>query len=125
MPHREDDMTSLPEQPPRPQLRDGVHYIPTEFGTRVRLMVISLAKREAREAVKRKLRAEGTKPWLRTVSEINRLADAHLQANAATLLAAAEASGTVRNLRLEHERRAVDRHAKSLIETPVQNGGPQ
>ena len=112
-------MTSLyPEQPPRPQLRDGVHYIPTEFGTRVRLMVISLAKREAREPVKRKLRAEGTKPWLRTVSEINRLANAHLQANAATLLAAAEASGT-------HERRAVDRQAKSLIETPVQNGGPQ
>ena len=44
-------------KPERPHLRDGVHYISTAFGTRVRFAVISLAKREAREAVKRKLRA--------------------------------------------------------------------
>jgi hypothetical protein len=92
-------MTSLPEQPERPHLRDGVHFIPTAFGTRVRLAVISLAKREARKAVIRQLRAEGHKPTLMSASEITSLADAHFRANAATLLAAAEASGVVRNLK--------------------------
>jgi hypothetical protein len=72
--------------------------IQTEFATRVRFMVISLAKRQAREAVKRKLRAEGTRVTLLTVSEINTLADAHLRANAAELLAQAERSGIVQSL---------------------------
>jgi hypothetical protein len=42
-------MTPAPS-PERPRLRGNVHYIETEFGTRVRLAVISLAKREARKA---------------------------------------------------------------------------
>ena len=38
------------------------------------MAVISLAKREARKAVKRKLRAEGkVKVWLHSASEINTL----------------------------------------------------
>jgi hypothetical protein len=44
------------------------------------MAVISLAKREARKAVKRKLRAEGkVKVWLHSASEINTLANAHPQ----------------------------------------------
>ena len=66
------------EQAPRPRKRDNVHYLETEFATRVRFMVISLAKREAREAIKRKLRAEGTRPHSLTLSEINRLANEYL-----------------------------------------------
>jgi hypothetical protein len=93
-------MTSLPEQPPRPRLRGNVHYIETQFATRIRLAVITLAKREARETVKRQLRAEGrVKVWLLSASEINTLADAHLRAHAEELLAQAEASQIVRNLR--------------------------
>jgi hypothetical protein len=45
-------------KPQRPRAEGNVHRI-TAFGTRVRFAVISLAKREAREAVKRRLRAEG------------------------------------------------------------------
>jgi hypothetical protein len=115
-------MTPQP-QPPRPHLRGNVHYLETEFATRVRFMVISLAKREARKAVIRQLRAEGHKPTLMSASEITSLANVHLRAHTAELLAQAEASGIVRNLRLKHERKLVDLEAKSLIENPVQNGG--
>jgi hypothetical protein len=118
-------MTSLPEQPERPRVRDGVHYIPTAFGTRVRLAVISLAKREARKAVIRQLKAEGHKPTLMSASGITSLADAHLRANAATLLAAAEASGAVRNLTNSFRQKLVDAQRKSLCSTPVRNGGQQ
>ena len=89
------------EQAPRPRKRDNVHYLETEFATRVRFMVISLAKREAREAIKRKLRAEGTRPHSLTLSEINRLANEYLKAHAAELLAQAERSGVVQRLMRE------------------------
>jgi hypothetical protein len=58
-------------------------------------------------------------------STITSLANAHLRAHAAELLAAAEQSGVVRNLRLEHERSAADLKAKSLSECHVQNGEPK
>ena len=48
-----------PQERPEPGRTRREGYIQTEFATRVRSAVISLAKREAREAVKRKLRAEG------------------------------------------------------------------
>ena len=57
-----------------------------------------------------------------SAAEIGRLAKEHLLVHSAELLRAAEASGTVRNLRLEHERRLVDRPAKSVCGSPVQNG---
>ena len=90
-------MTPQEDSKPGRTRREGnITYIQTQFATRVRSAIISLAKREAREAIKRKLRAEGTRVTLLTVSEINRLADAHLRAHATELLAKAEASGTVR-----------------------------
>ena len=81
------------------------------------------SKREAREAVKRKLRAEGHRPHSRTLSEINRLANAYLKAHTAELLAQAEASRTVQMLTNSFRQKLVDLEAKSLIENPVQNGG--
>ena len=58
--------------PERPRAEGNVVRIETEFGTRVRFMVISLAKREAREAVKRRLRAEGkVKASLLSASELS------------------------------------------------------
>jgi fructose-1,6-bisphosphatase/sedoheptulose 1,7-bisphosphatase-like protein len=95
-------MTSLPEQPPLPRLRGNVHYIETEFATRVRQMVIWQAKREAREAVIRRIRAEGKqRVSLMSAGEISALANAYRRANAAELVAQAEASGTVQRLRAE------------------------
>ena len=114
-----------PEQPPRPRLRDGVHYIPTTFETRVRMMIAFVARREAREIVKRKLKAQGVKLSLTSAMTITQLANAHLRRHAAELLAAAEASGAVRNLRVAHERRAVDAQAELLCTSQVQNGEPK
>ena len=54
-------------EPGRTRREGNIRYIQTEFATRVRSAVISLAKREAREAVKRKLRAEGHRPHSRTL----------------------------------------------------------
>ena len=45
------------EQPERPRQQGYVHRIPTEFETRLRFMIIWNARLEAREAVKRKLKA--------------------------------------------------------------------
>jgi hypothetical protein len=88
--------------PERPQVEGNVYRIPTAFETRVRSAIITLAKREAREAVKRRLRAEGkVRAVLLSASEINTLANAYLKAHAAELLAQAEASGFVRNLLAE------------------------
>jgi hypothetical protein len=72
-------MTPQEDSKPGRTRREGnITYIQTEFATRVRMAVISLAKREAREAVKRNLRAEGkVKVWLHSASEINTLANAH------------------------------------------------
>jgi hypothetical protein len=74
-------VASTPQEdskPGRTRREGNITYIQTEFATRVRMAVISLAKREAREAVKRNLRAEGeVKVWLHSASEINTLANAH------------------------------------------------
>jgi hypothetical protein len=110
-------------EPGRTRREGNITYIQTEFATRVRSAVISLAKREAREAVKRKLRAEGHRPHSRTLSEINRLANAYLKAHTAELLAQADASRTVQMLTNSFRQKLVDLEAKSLIENPVQNGG--
>jgi hypothetical protein len=119
-------MTSLPEQPPRPRLRDGVHYIPTTFETRVRMMIAWEARRAAREAVVRKLKQEGkVRVSLMSASQITRLANEHLRAHSAELLRAAERSGAVQNLRVAHERRRVDAQAELLCTSQVQNGEPK
>jgi hypothetical protein len=81
-------------------------------------------RREAREIVKWKLKAQGVKVSLLSAVTITQLANAHLRRNAAELLAAAEASGAVQNLRLAHERRAVDAQAVSACGSPVQMEGP-
>jgi hypothetical protein len=90
-----------------------------------RFAIITLARREAREAVKRKLRAEGrVRVTLMSSSELNTLADEYLRAHAAELLAA-EGSSIVRNLTHSLKRKAVDLQAKSLNETHVQIGEPK
>jgi hypothetical protein len=91
-----------------------------------RQMVIWEARQQARQAVIRRIKAEGkVKVSLMSAGEITSLANAHVREHAAELLAQAEASRVVRQLRLEHERRRVDPAAKSLCGNPVQNGGPQ
>jgi len=110
-------------KPGRMRREGNVVRIQTEFATRVRFMVLSLAKREAREAVERRLRAEGTRPTSMTLSEIKRLADAHLRQHAAELLAQAERSGAVQNLRNSIRQKLIDLEAKSLCSSPVRNGG--
>jgi DNA helicase TIP49 (TBP-interacting protein) len=64
------------------------------------MMIAWEARREAREIVKRKLKQQGVKVSLMAASEITRLANAHLQRNAAELLRA-EASGAVQRLMRE------------------------
>jgi hypothetical protein len=110
---------------PRPREEGNVHRIPTAFETRVRRMVIWKAQREARQAVIRKLKAEGRRTSLMSAGEITQLADAHLRANAAALLAEASASGVVQQLRLEHSRKHVDPKHELLCITHVQKGGPK
>jgi hypothetical protein len=80
--------------------REGnVIRMQTQFATRVRLAVISLAKREAWQAIIRKIKADGkVKVSLMAASEITRQANAYLREHAAELLAQAEASGTVQKL---------------------------
>jgi hypothetical protein len=59
-------MTPQEDSKPGRKRRDGnITHIRTQFATRVRSAIITLAKREAREAIKRRLRAEGkVKVWL-------------------------------------------------------------
>jgi hypothetical protein len=114
------------ERPERQRRVEGnVVHLETQFRARVQMLVAWEMRREAREIVKRKLKAQGVKVSLMSASAITRLANAHLRAHAAELLAQAEASGAVQNLRVAHERRRVDPTAKSLNETPVQNGEPK
>jgi hypothetical protein len=94
------------EQPERPRQEGNVHISKTQLRARVQMMIAWEARREAREEVKRKLKAQGVKVSLMARAEITRLANAHLRAHAAELLAQAEASGVVQNLRVAHERRA-------------------
>ena len=63
----------------------------TQLRARVQMMIAWEARREARE--ERKLKAQGVKVSLMARAEITRLANAHLRAHAAELLAQAEASG--------------------------------
>ena len=86
-----------PEQPPRPRLRGNVHYLESDFATRLRQLVIWEARQQARQAVIRRIKAEGkVRVSLMSASEITHLANAHLREHAAELLAQAEASGAVR-----------------------------
>jgi hypothetical protein len=113
-------------EPGRTRREGNVTYLRGEFATRVRQMVIWSAKREAREAVIRRIKAEGkVKVSLMSAGEISSLANAHLREHAAELLATAEASRVVQNLRLEISRKLVDLEAKSLCSSPVRNGGPK
>jgi hypothetical protein len=118
-------MANAPARTPRARTHT-VTYIQTQFATRLRQMVIWEARQQARQAVIRRIKAEGkVKVSLMSAGEITSLANAHVREHAAELLAQAEASRVVRQLRLEHERRRVDPAAKSLCGNPVQNGGPQ
>ena len=118
-------MTPQEDSKPGRTRREGnVTYLRTEFATRLRFLVLWEMRQQARQVVIRKIKAEGkAKVSLMSAGEITRLAMDHLRAHSAELLAAAEASGVVRNLRLKHERKLVDLEAKSLIENPAQNGG--
>jgi hypothetical protein len=86
------------EKPERPRLRDGVHYLETPFRARMRMMIEHVARQEAREEVKRRLRAQGVKLSLTSAMTITQLANAHLRAHEAELLAQAERSGAVQRL---------------------------
>jgi phosphoserine phosphatase len=110
------------EQPERPRQEGNVHHLETQFSARVQMMVAWEMRREAREIVKRRLKAQGVKVSLVSASTITQLANAHLRRHAAELLAAAEASGAVQNLGITISRRRVDRQAKSLCRNQVQNG---
>jgi hypothetical protein len=64
-----------PEQPPRPRLRGNVHYLETDFATRLRQLVIWEARQQARQAVIRRIKAEGkVRVSLMSASEITHLA---------------------------------------------------
>ena len=113
-------------EPGRTRREGNVVRIQTEFASRLRFLVLWEMRQQARQAVIRKIKAEGkAKVSLMSAGEITRLAMDHLRAHSAELLAAAEASGTVQNLRLEHERRVVDAQRKSLCECHDQNGAQQ
>ena len=89
-------------------------------------MVIWQAKRDAREAVTRRIKAEGkVKVSLMSSGQISSLANAHLREHAAELLAQAQASRSVQNLRSSFRQKLVDLEAKSLCSNPVRNGVPQ
>jgi hypothetical protein len=75
-----DDATEKPE---RPHLRGNVHYIPTEFETRLRMLVAWEARQRARQEVIRRLNAEGkVRVSLMSRAEITQLANEHLRRNA-------------------------------------------
>ena len=85
------------ERPERPRQQGNVHHLETQLRARVRMMIAWELRRETREIVKRKLKAQGVKVSLLSASTITRLAKEHLRRHAAELLAAAEASGAVQN----------------------------
>jgi hypothetical protein len=120
-------MTPQEDSKPGRTRREGnVTYLRTAFATRLRFLVLWEMRQQARQAVIRKIKAEGkAKVSLMSAGEITRLAMDHLRAHSAELLAQAEASGAVQKLRLAHEQKLIDLAAKSLIETPVRNGGQQ
>jgi hypothetical protein len=70
-----------------------------QFETRLRQMVLWEARQAARQAVIRRIKAEGkVKVSLMSAGEISSLANAHLREHAKELLAAAEASRAVQRL---------------------------
>ena len=88
-----------PEQPePRRRQEGNVHYLETQFRARVQMLVAWEMRREAREIVRRKLKAQGVKVSLMAASQITRLANEHLRQHSAELLAQAERSGAVQRL---------------------------
>ena len=102
----EGPMTPQPEAQ-RLRLRDGVHYLDRDFAARVRFLVIWEARQQAKQAVIRRIRAEGRqRVSLLSSGEIAALANAYLREHAAELLRAAEASGRVQRLRAEHQLQA-------------------
>jgi hypothetical protein len=87
------------EQPTRPRTVGNVTRLETPLRARVQMMIHYVARQEARQAVIRRLKAEGrVRVSLMSASQITQLAKAHLQAHAAELLAAAERSGAVQRL---------------------------
>ena len=113
-------------EPGRTRREGNVTYIRAEFATRVRQMVIWEARQQARQAIIRKIKAEGkVKVSLMSSGEISSLANEYLKAHAAELLAKAEASGTVQKLRQTLNQKLIDLEAKSLCSSPVRNGGQQ
>jgi hypothetical protein len=66
-------------KPERARQQGSVHRIPAEFVTRLRLMLIWEARLQAREIVKRKLKAEGVRVSLLSASTITRHADKYLR----------------------------------------------
>jgi hypothetical protein len=95
---------------------------PTTFEMRVRQLVIWEALRNARAIVKDQLKAQGVKVALVSANRITDLALAHLRANAAELLAQAEASGAVQKLKVAHKQRGIDPTGELLCENQAQNG---
>jgi hypothetical protein len=103
--------------------------LPDPLVAKRRIAIIALTELAARNAVKRKLRAEG-RVKLSQVSpaQLAPLVRAYLLAHRAELLAQAEASPIVQNLRVAHRRRTTDPTTKSVCESQVQNlrdGGPR
>jgi hypothetical protein len=86
-----------------------------------RQATITLAMLMARDAVKRKLRAEGrVKLSQVSAAQLSTMARAYLLDHRVELLAQAEASPIVQNLRVSHGRRRVDRTTNSVCRIHVQ-----
>ena len=90
----------MPPESPEPRRRQegNVHHLETQLRARVQMMIAYVARREAREEVKRRLKAQGVKVSLMSAMKITQLAEAHLRRHAAELLRAAEASGACAEL---------------------------
>jgi hypothetical protein len=100
--------------------------LPDPLVVKRQIAVVALAMLAARNAVKRKLMAEGrVKLSQVSAAQLSTMARAYLLAHRAELFAQAEASPIVQNLKNKHSRRRVDPTANSVCETHVQNGGPQ
>jgi hypothetical protein len=69
-----------PEQPERPRQQGKVHRIQTEFATRLRMMVIWEARQQARQAVIRKLKAEGRRVSLMSAAATMSLVPTFIEA---------------------------------------------
>jgi hypothetical protein len=80
-------MTPQEDSKPGRKRREGnVTYIQTEFASRLRFLVIWEARQQARQAVIRRIKAEGkVKVSLMSAGQITSLANAHLREHAAEL----------------------------------------